>query len=54
MAQTTQTRAPDGSLRVDIHLWVNKTTLDIIGHAGNSASMTTMPLEVKMLNFTRL
>jgi len=54
MAETTQIRAPDGSQRVDIYLWLNKTTLDIIGHTGNSASMITVPLEVKMLNITSL
>ena len=39
MAETAQTRAPDGSLRVNMCLWLNKTTLDIIGDAGNDASI---------------
>ncbi|KAN0121108.1 cytochrome P450 [Russula decolorans] len=34
IAETAQVHAPDGSLKVDIYLWLNKTTLDIIGHAG--------------------
>ncbi|KAN0109578.1 cytochrome P450 [Russula decolorans] len=34
IAETAQAHAPDGSLKIDIYLWLNKTTLDIIGHAG--------------------
>ncbi|KAI9513467.1 cytochrome P450, partial [Russula earlei] len=33
MAQIARCRSPDGSLRVDIFLWLNKVTLDILGHA---------------------
>ncbi len=36
MAEAAQTCTPDGSLTVDIYLWVNKTALDIIGQAGNT------------------
>ncbi len=50
MAEAAQTCTPDGSLTVDIYLWLNKTTLDIIGHAGNNTSMTAIRLEVKMSN----
>ena len=53
MAEADQAHAPDGSLKVDIYLWLNKTTLDIIGHAGDGASMITVPLEVNVSNFTR-
>jgi hypothetical protein len=48
MAETAQAHAPDGSLKVDIYLWVNKTTLDIIGHAGDGASIITVRLEVNV------
>jgi hypothetical protein len=48
MAETAQAHASDGSIKVDIYLWLNKTTLDIIGHAGDDASMTTVPLEVNV------
>src|SRR6267154_3226905 len=48
MAETAQAHAPDGSLKVDIYLWLSKTTLDIIGHTGDSASIITVPLEVNM------
>ena len=34
MAQTAQSCEPSGSLRLDICLWLNKLTLDIIGLAG--------------------
>ena len=34
MAQIAQSREPEGSLRLDIYLWLNKTTLDIMGLAG--------------------
>jgi hypothetical protein len=47
MAEAAPTRTPDGSLRVDIYLWLTKTSLDIIGYAGN-AQLITVPLEVKM------
>jgi hypothetical protein len=45
MAEAAQAHTPDGSLKVDIYLWLNKTTLDIIGHAGDDASMMTALLE---------
>jgi hypothetical protein len=48
MAETAQAHAPDGSLKVDIYLWVSKATLDIIGHAGDGASTITVPLEVNV------
>ncbi|KAH9968095.1 cytochrome P450 [Russula dissimulans] len=34
MAQTLQSHTPNGSIRIDIYLWLSKVTLDIIGHAG--------------------
>ncbi|KAH9968096.1 cytochrome P450 [Russula dissimulans] len=34
MAQAVQSRTPDGSLKTDMYLWLNKVTLDIIGHTG--------------------
>ncbi|KAI0273883.1 cytochrome P450 [Russula aff. rugulosa BPL654] len=34
MAETAQAHSSDGSLKVNIYLWLNKTTLDIIGQAG--------------------
>ncbi|KAI9513472.1 cytochrome P450 [Russula earlei] len=33
-AKIPQPRTPHDSLRIDIYLWLNKITLDIIGHAG--------------------
>ncbi|KAF8497510.1 cytochrome P450 [Russula emetica] len=48
IAETAQVHAPDGSLKVDIYLWLNKTTLDIIGHAGDGGFIITVPLEVNM------
>jgi cytochrome P450 len=34
MAEAAQSRTPDGSFRVDLYPWLNKTTLEIIGYAG--------------------
>jgi hypothetical protein len=34
MEQTAHSREPDGSLRLDMYLWLSKVTLDIIGEAG--------------------
>ncbi|KAI9513465.1 cytochrome P450 [Russula earlei] len=34
MAQIARSRNPDSPFRVDIFLWLNKVTLDIIGHTG--------------------
>jgi hypothetical protein len=48
MAETAQAHAPDGSLKVDMFLWINKTTMDIIGHAGNGASIITVVLELNV------
>jgi hypothetical protein len=41
MAETAQAHSSDGSLKVNIYLWLNKTTLDIIGQAGDGASIIT-------------
>ena len=46
MAEIAQAHAPDGSLNIDSYLWLNKCTLDIIGHAGEGPSVITKPLEV--------
>jgi hypothetical protein len=34
MAQTAQFSGPEGSLRLDIYLWLSKITLDLMGLAG--------------------
>jgi len=34
MEQTAHSREPDGSLKLDMYLWLSKVTLDIIGEAG--------------------
>jgi len=34
LAQTAQSREPEGSLTLDIYLWLSKITLDLIGLAG--------------------
>ena len=46
MAEIAQDHTPDGSLNIDSYLWLNKCTLDIIGHAGDGASVITKLLEV--------
>lgn len=48
MAETAQAHSSDGSLNVNIYLWLNKTTLDIIGQAGDGASIITVPPKVNM------
>jgi len=56
MAQAAQSRTPDGSLRTDIYFWLNKVTLDIIGHAGTSVAPLVMPAVIteKKTDFIRL
>jgi hypothetical protein len=34
IAQSVQSLEPDGSLKLDVYHWLNKVTLDFIGHAG--------------------
>jgi len=34
LGEIAQSREPEGSLRVDIYLWLSKITLDLMGLAG--------------------
>ncbi|KAI0301267.1 cytochrome P450 [Russula brevipes] len=43
--QISQSGAPNGSLAVDIYLWMNKVTLDIIGHAGFNHAFNSLHQE---------
>ena len=54
MTEVAQSGTPNGSLRVNICLWLNKTTLDIIGDAGNGAFMDYCTFRVKMPTLPRL
>ncbi|KAI9513462.1 cytochrome P450 [Russula earlei] len=42
MTQIARSCTPDGSLKVDIFLWLNKVTLDIIGHTGFSYAFRSL------------
>ena len=53
MAEVVQSRTPDGSFKVDLYLWLNKTTLDIIGDAGNIAFIHYCTSRGGHTNFTR-
>jgi hypothetical protein len=54
MAEAAQSRTPDGSFRVDLYPWLNKTTLEIIGYAGNGALIDHCTSRGEDTNFTRL
>ena len=54
MTEVAQSRTPDGSFRVDLYPWLNKTTLDIIGDAGNGAFIYHCTSRGEDTNFTRL
>ncbi|KAI0258648.1 cytochrome P450 [Gloeopeniophorella convolvens] len=43
--QVTQSSGPDGSLELDVYLWLNKITLDIIGQAGFNYSFDSLHQE---------
>ncbi|KAH9972118.1 cytochrome P450 [Lactifluus volemus] len=42
IAEASQSPGPDGSVRLDIYLWLNKITLDIIGEAGFNHSFGSL------------
>jgi hypothetical protein len=54
MTEVAQTGTPNGSLRVNICLWLNKTTLDIIGDTGSGAFLDNCTFRGEDANFTRL
>jgi hypothetical protein len=54
MTEVAQTGTPDGSLTVNMCVWLNKTTLDIIGDAGNDASINFCTSRGEDAKFTRL
>ncbi|KAI0252853.1 cytochrome P450 [Lactifluus subvellereus] len=41
-AEAARSQAPDGSIRLDMYLWLNKITLDIIGEAGFNYSFRSL------------
>ncbi|KAI0267407.1 cytochrome P450 [Gloeopeniophorella convolvens] len=45
ITQVTQSASPDGSLELDVYLWLNKVTLDIIGEAGFNYSFDSLHQE---------
>ncbi|KAH8990773.1 cytochrome P450 [Lactarius akahatsu] len=45
ITEVARSNTPDGSLKLDAFLWLNKATLDIIGHAGFSHSFGSLHQE---------